>query len=57
VTIFSTLAGLLFGAWLEGLGGWAIAAVLAGCVGLLLVIAAWTGRQSRRKMGLAEGTE
>ncbi len=57
VTIFSTLAGLLFGAWLEGLSSWAIAAVLAGCVGLLIVIAAWTGRRSRRAMGWAEGTE
>ena len=53
VTIFSTLAGLLFGSWLEGMSGWAIAGILAGSIALLALVALWTGRQSRRREVLA----
>ena len=53
VTIFSTLAGLLFGGWLEGMSGWAIAGILAGSIALLAIVALWTGRQSRRREVLA----
>ncbi len=53
VTIFSTLAGLLFGGWLEGMSTWAIAGILAGSIALLAVIAVWTDRQSRRARALA----
>jgi hypothetical protein len=57
VTIFSTLAGLLFGSWLEGLSGWIIAAILAGCIALLTAIAAWTGHLGRRRDVLASETQ
>jgi uncharacterized membrane protein YraQ (UPF0718 family) len=53
VTIFSTLAGLLFGSWLEGMSAWAIAGILTGSIVLLAVIALWTDRQSRRPEALA----
>lgn len=32
VAIFSISAGLLFGAWTDGLGGWTLAAALAACL-------------------------
>jgi uncharacterized membrane protein YraQ (UPF0718 family) len=57
VTIFSTLAGLLFGRWLEGMSGWAIAGVLAGAIALLTVIAVWTGGHRRRTLVTAKETE
>jgi len=53
VTVFSTLAGLLFGSWLEGTSAWAIAGVLAGSIALLAVIAVWTDRRSRRREVMA----
>jgi hypothetical protein len=57
VTIFSTLAGLLFGSWLEGLNPWAIAGIVFGSVALLITIAVWTGRQGRQKKVLAPETQ
>jgi len=45
VTIFSTLAGLLFGSWVEGMSTWLIAAILVGSIGLLMALAAWTSGQ------------
>jgi len=56
VTIFSTLAGLLFGGWLEGMSTWLIAAILLGSVGLLAALAAWTSGQRRRAPVPAEET-
>jgi len=56
VTIFSTLAGLLFGGWLEGMSGWVIAAILLGSIALLLVLAAWTGRYRRLVLVTVEET-
>ena len=47
VTIFSTLAGLLFGSWLEGMSTWLIAAILFGSIGLLVGLAALTSGQRR----------
>ena len=49
VTIFSTLARLLLGSWLEGKSAWAIAGVLAGSIALLAMSAVWTDRRSRRR--------
>jgi uncharacterized membrane protein YraQ (UPF0718 family) len=57
VTIFSTLAGLLFGSWLEGMSGWIIAAILLGSIALLLVLAVWTSRHRRRVLVMAEETK
>ncbi len=56
VTIFSTLAGLLFGGWLEGMSGWVIGAILAGALASLAVLAAWTSRH-RRILVTAEETK
>ncbi len=55
VTIFSTLAGLLFGGWLEGMNAWVIAAILVGSIALLLAVAAWTGRQQGEVLVRAKG--
>jgi hypothetical protein len=57
VTIFSTLAGLLFGSWLEGMSGWAIAGILAGAIALVAVITAWTSGHRRRTLVTAKETE
>jgi uncharacterized protein len=54
VTIFSTLAGLLFGSWLEGMSGWLIGAILLGSIGALLALAMWTGRHRRPAATVAE---
>jgi uncharacterized membrane protein YraQ (UPF0718 family) len=56
VTIFSTLAGLLFGSWLEGSSPWTIAGILVGAIALLIAIAVWSGRQERRSESLATGS-
>jgi hypothetical protein len=53
VTVFSTLAGLLFGSWLEGLSVWVIGGILAGSIGLLVAILTLTGREDRRERVLA----
>ncbi|MGD1992164.1 MAG: permease, partial [Anaerolineae bacterium] len=39
VTIFSTLAGLLFGGWVEGMSIWLIGAILLGSIAALLILA------------------
>jgi hypothetical protein len=54
VTIFSTLAGLLFGGWLEGMNLWLIGAILLGSIALLVVLAVWTSRQRRPATTMAE---
>jgi hypothetical protein len=56
VTIFSTLSGLLFGSWLEGMSGWLIAAILIGSVGLLLGLAAWSSRKRQQIPAMSEET-
>jgi uncharacterized membrane protein YraQ (UPF0718 family) len=57
VTIFSTLAGLLFGSWLEGLSVWAIGGILIGVTALLAVIAVWTSRDRQHAPVMAEETK
>lgn len=54
VTIFSTLSGLLFGAWVDGLSAWVILAVLVGCVGLLTAASVLDAQHGRRKVILGE---
>jgi hypothetical protein len=56
VTIFSTLSGLLFGSWLEGMSGWLVAAILIGSVGLLLGLAAWSSRKRQQIPAMSEET-
>jgi len=53
VTIFSTLAGLLFGGWLEGMSVWAIVGILAGSTGLLALVALWTDQRRHRQAVVA----
>lgn len=52
VTVSSTLAGLLFGAWLEGMSVWVIV-ILTGSTVSLALIALWTDSQRGRKEILA----
>jgi hypothetical protein len=56
VTIFSTLAGLLFGSWLEGLSIWIISAILLAAIAVVVGIAILTSREARRSRTLAEET-
>jgi hypothetical protein len=56
VTVFSTLAGLLFGSWLEGTSAWAIAGILAGSIALLAVIARLTEGRSPGRDVMARET-
>jgi uncharacterized membrane protein YraQ (UPF0718 family) len=47
VTLFSTLAGLLYGAWVDGASPWWILAGLAAFLGLLSLGLWWVGRRDR----------
>jgi hypothetical protein len=57
VTIFSTLAGLLFGGWVEGMSIWLIGAILLGSIAALLVLAVWTSRNRRPAPKMAKETK
>ncbi len=48
VTVFSTLAGLLYGAWVDGASAWLILAGLVAFLGLLALSLWWVGRLNRR---------
>ena len=54
VTIFSTLSGLLFGAWVDGTSEWLILGILFACGFLLIGVTPLLSRRSRRKAALAE---
>ncbi len=54
VTIFSTLSGLLFGAWINGANAWLILGVLAVCIALL-ALGSSAIRRHRRRMQVVEG--
>jgi uncharacterized protein len=47
VAVLSTLAGLLYGAWVDGASGWLILALLIGALGALAAGLAWVGRRTR----------
>jgi uncharacterized membrane protein YraQ (UPF0718 family) len=47
VTLFSTLAGLLYGAWVDGANLWLILVYLVGLIGLLAFGLVWVGRRQR----------
>jgi uncharacterized membrane protein YraQ (UPF0718 family) len=53
VTIFSTLSGLLFGAWVNGANAWLILGILVAGIALLAVGSSLVRRQ-RRQMQAAE---
>jgi hypothetical protein len=48
VTIFSTLAGLIYGAWVDGASSWRILAYLLAIVAVLAVGLWLIGRHDRR---------
>jgi uncharacterized membrane protein YraQ (UPF0718 family) len=54
VTLFSTLAGLLYGAWVNGASAWPILLSLAAALGLLALGLWLVGRRRRRTMPAAE---
>jgi len=54
VTLFSTLAGLLYGAWVDGTAIWLIALCLVALIGLLAVGLWLLGRRGGRTMAPAE---
>jgi len=54
VALFSTLAGLLYGAWIDGSSAWLILAYLAAFVGVLALGLALVDRRNRRAMLSAE---
>ena len=49
VTVFSTLAGWLFGAWVDGASAWIIVGALAAGLAVLLVVLNWIGTRTARK--------
>ena len=54
VTLFSTLAGLLYGAWVDGASIWLILVCLVGLIGLLAPGLALVGKRQRQAMVSAE---
>lgn len=54
VTLFSTLAGLLYGAWVDGASIWLILVCLVGLIGLLALGLALVGKRQRQAMVSAE---
>jgi uncharacterized membrane protein YraQ (UPF0718 family) len=54
VTIFSTLSGLLFGAWVNGANAWLILGIVAVCIALL-VLGSSMVRRHRRQVRVVEG--
>jgi uncharacterized membrane protein YraQ (UPF0718 family) len=56
VTIFSTLSGLLFGAWVDGMSAWVILIILVALGALSALVSAWVGRRSRQKSVVVEAS-
>jgi uncharacterized membrane protein YraQ (UPF0718 family) len=54
VTVFSTLSGLLFGAWVNGVSGWLILAALLGAFAFLIVVSVLTRRRPQREVAPAQ---
>ena len=54
VTLFSTLAGLLYGAWVNGTSAWLILVYLMVLIGLLALGLAWVGKRRHQAMVSAE---
>ena len=48
VTIFSTLAGLIYGAWVDGANLWVLAAYIAAGAAVVAIGLAWMGRRHRQ---------
>jgi uncharacterized membrane protein YraQ (UPF0718 family) len=57
VTLFSTLSGLLFGAWVNGTNAWAIVGGASAGLGAIAILgAALNGRRKRAATASAPGT-
>jgi len=54
VTLFSTLAGLLYGAWVDGANAWLILVYLVGLIALLALGLVLLGRRQRQRMTSVE---
>jgi uncharacterized membrane protein YraQ (UPF0718 family) len=54
VALFSTLAGLIYGAWTDGASVWLILLYLTALVGLLALGLAWLGQRQRRAAAPSE---
>ncbi|HET90003.1 MAG TPA: permease, partial [Chloroflexi bacterium] len=54
VTIFSTLSGLLFGAWVNGTNAWVILIILVALGVCSAIAAAWVGRRERQRLVAAQ---
>jgi uncharacterized membrane protein YraQ (UPF0718 family) len=53
VTIFSTLAGLLFGMWVNGVSIWVIALILLAGIAALALVSAWVNRRHQSQQTTA----
>jgi len=56
VTLFSTLAGLIYGAWVDGTSLWLLVAFLMAGLALLAAGLYWLRRPWRRRVALAESS-
>jgi uncharacterized membrane protein YraQ (UPF0718 family) len=54
VAIFSTLAGLIFGVWVNGANGWVVLGLLVASIAMLALILAGLTRLGRRKAAAVE---
>ncbi len=54
VALFSTLAGLIYGAWTDGASIWLVALYLGGFLALLTVVLAYISRRINTRLALAE---
>jgi uncharacterized protein len=54
VTVFSTLSGLLFGAWVNGTNAWLIVGLVVAGIAVLAAGSAWINRRSTRRAASAE---
>jgi uncharacterized membrane protein YraQ (UPF0718 family) len=54
VTLFSLLAGLLYGAWIDGASAWLVLGGAVGGIALLVLLLAGLSRLRRRKSAVAE---
>jgi hypothetical protein len=58
VALFSTLSGLIYGAWVDGASAWVLLAYLAAAIGALAVALTVIDRRNRRvATAPAHGTE
>ena len=57
VALFSTLSGLIYGAWVDGASAWVLLAYLATAIGALALALTVIDRRNRRVVAVAHGTQ